>query len=336
MKPMVRFASMLVLLVAVSPAFAQKTKPKTSTAPTLGTVQLPGDNGKLKTTYQLGDKQSELHFTLESAAVDTFFPSPDDMLVAGAKERLLVLKFSVQNPLNREQKLASSSFQFTVVSPDDENFEFHGYLLQATKKTHLDQSLKPAQKVKCTVVIPIYAAGPVSKLMVQRGTSKLLRYDLTGKVDKMTSVFSRDGIDLLDTGTTLKKMDNGAVMGPFAINFEGTSTTTEAIKGVAPGPGESYLCIDVAFTNVMLKPVSIGFQYFTPQLIDANGEKISWNRDLISRKMDASVGQEVGPGESVAARYYFKIPAGKAPKVCRFTHEPSQRTVGLELPGLGN
>lgn len=329
-----RLALLLTMLVAVATVSAQKPKPKPkpTTAPTLGTVQLPGDNGKLKTTYQLGDKQSELHFNLDAVSVNTIFPAPDDLYVAGAKERLLVLNFTVQNPLNREQRLGSSSFQFTVVSPDDENFEFRGYLLHSTKKTHLDQSLKPAQKVKCTVVIPIYAAGPVSKLMVQRGSGKVLRYDLTNKVEKMDSVFSRDGIDLLDTGTPLKPMDPGAVMGPLAVKYDGILYTTEKIKGYAPGPGETYLCIDVTFTNVMLKPVPVGFQYFSPQITDTNGEKISWNRDLISRSMAASIGQMIEPGESVSGRYYFKITAGRTVKTCRFTHEGSQRTVEFELP----
>ncbi len=335
-----RFASIALSILFLGTSFAiSSLQPKEpanpqnpKTATTKGTFQLPGDNGKLLTTYQLGAKGSELHFTLDSARFDTYFPAPIDMYVAGAKERLLILNFTVQNPLNRDQKLASSSFQFTAISPDDENFEFRGYLLHATKKTHLDQTLKPAQKVKCTVVMAIYTEGPVSKLMVQRGSGAVLRYDLTGKVGKFVSVFTRNGIDLLDSGTTLQKFDNGALMGPFAINFEGMTYTNDAIKGYKPDGGSTYLCIDIAFTNVMMMPAGIGFQYFRPEIVLQGGEKLSWNSDLINRTNDASIGQDVDPAASVAGRYYFKIPAGKVPEICRFTHNPSNRTIGLAIP----
>lgn len=311
--------------------FHQPQQGRGSTAPTLGTAQLPGDNGKLATTYQLGPKASALHFNLESAQFTTNYPAPDDVYVAGPKQRLLVLNFSAQNPLAMEQRLGASSFAFTVVSPEDENFEFRGWLLHATKKTHLDQILKPAQKVKCTVVIPIYAEGPVTKLMVQRGTGPVLRYDLTGKVGKLKSVFSPDGIDLVDKGPSLSP-GSSADMGPFNVTFDGVSTTSEQILGQGPNAGEHYLCVDVKFTNVMLRPSSIGFQYFTPLLLDTNGEKISWNSELVSRSNIARISQEIAPGESLGARYYFRIPPGRTPKVVKFTHQGSQRTVEFALP----
>ena len=160
---------------AALPSLAQNPKPQTN--PTLGTPQLPGDNGKLKTIYQLGEKGSELHFTLDSAAVGLHYAAPDDMFLAGKGQRLLILNFTVQNPQTKEMKLGAKSFAFTAVSPDDENYEFNGYLLHGTKKTHLDQALKPAQKVKCIVVFAIHESGPINKLMVQRGkrTPRALR-----------------------------------------------------------------------------------------------------------------------------------------------------------------
>lgn len=253
--------------------------------------------------------------------------------MAGAKERLLILTFTVQNPLSREQRLGASSFSFTAVSPDDENSEFRGYLLHGTKKTRLDQDLKPAQKVKCIAVFPIYATGPISKLLVRRGTGAVLRYDLSDKTQKMTSVFSPDGIDLGDVGPTLKPGDPAAGMGPFAVSYEGISYTTEPILGQAPSPGERYLCVDVKFTNAMLMPAPIGFQFFTPELLDGNGEKISWNSELISRTNTARLSQDVAPWDSVGGRYYFRIPSGRAPRVCRFTHQPSQRKLSFDVQG---
>ena len=74
-----------------------------TTKPTLGTVQMPGDAGKMKTIYQLGDKGKELHFTLDSATIATRYKAVGSNLVAEKDSRLLVLTFTVHNPLKVEQ-----------------------------------------------------------------------------------------------------------------------------------------------------------------------------------------------------------------------------------------
>ncbi|MCX6369475.1 MAG: hypothetical protein NTX57_22620, partial [Armatimonadetes bacterium] len=81
------------------------------------TPQLPGDNGKLGITYQLGEKDSELHFTLESAQVAPFYKTPEATVVAGEDQRLLLLTFTVQNPQKTtDMTVNSSAFKFTAVS----------------------------------------------------------------------------------------------------------------------------------------------------------------------------------------------------------------------------
>ncbi|MCE9560372.1 MAG: hypothetical protein K8R88_15655 [Armatimonadetes bacterium] len=319
-----------ILLATSAAAFQTKTTKGQTTSPTKGTVQMPGDNGKLLTTYQLGAKGSELHFTLESAAFATRFPTPEDMLVAGANERLLVLTFTVQNPLNQEMKLGSSSFQFSEVSPEDENFEFRGYLLNALTKKHMDQSLKPAQKVKCSVVIPIHAAGVVPKLIVQRGSGKVLRYDLTGKVGKTTCIFAENGLDFKDETQALG-LNTPADAGFFEFSLRDMAFTTEAIKGYKPSPGEKYLVVTAAFKNMMLKPAQIGFQYFTPTLAEGSGKVISWNRDLLSETSDDSLYQDIAPGYTVLGRYYFRVPENVGQLSLKLTHVPSNRTVNYNV-----
>src|SRR5687768_14055156 len=87
-------------------AFASATlilQPGQNTKPTLGTVQMPGDNGKVGTIYQLGPKGTELHFTLDSAAIATRYKAVDTNLIAGKAERLLILSYTVHNPLKTDQ-----------------------------------------------------------------------------------------------------------------------------------------------------------------------------------------------------------------------------------------
>src|SRR5688572_10854059 len=175
------------------PPVKPKPPASTSTKPTLGTSQLPGDNGKVGTIYQLGEKGSELHFTLDAATVSTRYRTVDRNLIAGKNERLLVLNFTIHNPLKIEQMANPASFKFTVVSPDDKNVEFSGSVYEPDKRTSISQMLKPAQKVKLSAVIPIFAQGPITKLMVARGKAPILRYNLLDNLVKSTSVFSADG-----------------------------------------------------------------------------------------------------------------------------------------------
>jgi hypothetical protein len=125
----------IALLGIHATATAQTTPPRVPkppvAAPTKGTAQLPGDNGKIGTTYQLGDKDQELHFTLESAQFAPFYKTPEgSAVIAGAEQRLLVLTFFVQNPQKKDMGVSFGSFQFTAVSPDDKNFKNTQWLYQ--------------------------------------------------------------------------------------------------------------------------------------------------------------------------------------------------------------
>jgi len=298
------------------------------TKPTKGTVQLPGDNGKVGVTYQLGTKDSELHFTLDSVSVASRYSMKSDAFVAGKEERLLVVTFTVQNPLKTEQSLGSSTFRFTAISPEDKNFEFRDYLYQADTKNKVSNSLKPAQKTKCTVVFPIYAEGPITKLMVQKGSGAVLRYDLREKTGKMTSAFSADGISLGDTfnATLAKPFDFGG----FDVEVQEVVETNQ-IGAYQAISDKTYFLATVKFTNTLSKPLNIGFQYFAPSMNDENGEKIDWRSDIISPSSGKSISQEIAPGEFVRGSYIFTAPKGTKPARLKLMLNSSGRTAIFKL-----
>ncbi len=298
-----------------------------STAPTKGTFQLPGDSGKLKTTYQLGPKDNELHFTLDSARTDSIFPAPEDIYVAGPAQRLLILNFTVQNPLKKDMRLNSSSFRFTAVSPDDENQTFRGYLLSGVNQKHLEQDLKPAQKVKCTVVFPIYAEGEVSKVIVSRSeNTPILRYDLSGKLTpKMTSIFSPNGFDLIDTVTAPQPLVD---LAEYEVEFGGIEFTNEKIQGYAPDDGYKYAVIKLAFKNRLIKDSFLSFAYIAPLLSDSNGQKYSWNTALLFPNSNDTVYQPLSAGDdALKTRIYYKVKEGVNEFKFSLQHVQSKRTV---------
>ena len=313
-------------------------KPKTNppkpsqTAPTLGTVQLPGDKGKVGVTYQLGAKGRELHFTLDSATVGMNFSAPEDSLVAGESQRILILNFTVQNPQKEEMSLGATTFGFTAVSPDDENFNFSGYILGLPKKGKISQSLKPAQKVKCVVAFPIYATGPVTKVMVNKGDAPILRYDLTGKLVKMESAFSKDGIDL-DQTTKFPMLAKGETldMGEFGVTYNGWEFTTEKIKGYAPSEGYKYLVIKTSYKNLVAMDAFLSFAYFDWTVSDGSGQKLAWNKDILFEGSDDSIYQKLVFGEDeIKGRVYYQVPETMNSFAATLTHVASKRRVKLQ------
>lgn len=337
----ITLAVLLGLTACLSSAAPQQKKkpapkPKApSTAPTMGTVQMAGDNGKLGVIYQLGRKDSELHFTLESAAFATSYPTPEEIVVAGAKQRLLVLTFTAQNPQKTEMSLDYSSFKFTVVSPDDQNIDYSGYMYNANTKAHVSQRLKPAQKLKCTAVIPIYAEGPVPKLIVARDNAPVLRYELTDKVAKLKTQFSPDGVDLKDNGGVLP-IGTPIEMGPYKITIDKIYESKDELKGFQLGSENKFFFVTATVENIMAKPVSIGWQYFSVEPATGSGLKIRWGGYLIASDGPETVSMEMSPGDKAQVRFLFQISDTVKPKTVKFMHGPTSRFVTLEVPAAGH
>lgn len=299
--------SVIALLALVSGTCLAQTKPKPKpkaapkppvTSTTKGTAQLPGDNGKIGVTYQLGDKDQELHFTLESAQVAPYYSTGDDFIIATGEQRILILTYTVQNPQKQRDIQANwNSFQFTAISPDDQNFTANGYAYLASTSKRYDSGLKPAQKTKLVYALPIYAAGPVKKLMVQRGRGAVLRYDLEGKLGKMTSIFSADGIDMVaDAKAELAKPFE---MNGWELEVQEVGQRNEPIGAYKPNSDKTLFTVQVKFTNLLAKPRNLGWMTIKPTLTDENGEKIGWLSDFVSMASGTTIGQEIGPGESI-------------------------------------
>ena len=290
---------------------------------------MPGDAGKMKTIYQLGDKGKELHFTLDSATIATRYKAVGSNLVAEKDSRLLVLTFTVHNPLKVEQNVDPYAFKFTVVSPDDKNVEYKGSFYEPTKRTAISQALKPAQKVKLEAVIPIFADGPVTKLIVARGAGKVLRYDLREGMVPSKSVFSSDGASIGTTAAVelAKPFDFGA----YDMEIQEIAESKTAIGAYAPSATQGIYFVTVKFSNPMLSPISVGWQYYRPELFDENGEALSWRSELVSMSTGTLFSQELDGDSTVRARYMFTAAPGLKLSKFKLTHQRSERSVTVKL-----
>lgn len=326
----VLIAGTISLAPSISAQGTAKAKAGQTTKPTLGTVQMPGDNGKVGTVYQLGDKGSELHFTLDSATVATRYKALDNNILAQKNERLLVLSYTVHNPLKTEQSADPRSFKFTVVSPDDKNVEARGNVYDPAKRTSMNQLLKPAQKVKLDVVIPIFAEGPITKLIVARGAGKVLRFDLRESIKKSTSVFSPDGVSIGNEAVV--ELGKPFDFAGFDMEIQEMKEATEPIGAYNPSASSGVYYVTVKFSNPLAKPLSVGWQYFKPELTDENGEKVHWPSDMVSMSSGKTLVQDVDSDGSVRARYMFTGAKGLKLAKFKLTHNGSERFVTVKVP----
>lgn len=294
---------------------------------------MPGDNGKPGVIYTLGAKGEELYFTLESAEFALRSMMQEETVLAKAGERLLVVTFAVQNPQKSEMGFSWGSFKFTVVSPDDQNFGFDGYVYHPDRKVRLDMSLKPAQKVRAVAVIPIYGKGPVVKLMVQRGNPPVLRYTLRDKVKPLTDAFMETGgIDTKDSA--MGTIGSATWLGNWDLTVEKVETTSGKLGNYDPGDDNKLLVATVLVRNPTQQKRQFTWSTFQYSMTDTNGEPIEWVSDVFRMSADSTLDMELEPSKEIRARVIFKAPKSAKPAELTLFDQPfSQRKLKMKVPG---
>ncbi len=341
-----RFLALLAVAVCFASASAQakpkqkpkpKPKPKAAsrTAPTKGTAQLPGNAGKLGTKYQLGAKGNELHITLDKAALATRFATKDGLVLATPAQRLVVLHLTIQNPQPKEMSLNGSSFRINTVSPDDQNLESNYRLYHAQRLDSLDMRLKPAQKIQVIAVVPAVATGPINKIMVQRhDANAVLRYDLTGKVQKLANAYATaDGIDAAEVGTAA--VEAPFEIGPFDVTVEKVETVATPIGSYAPENGK-LVVVTIGIKNAAMQPYAMHYSILSPGMVDTNNEPVEFLYAMLRMSSDEALNMKIPPGESVRARLVFRAPLAAEPAKLTLREYDSTRTVAVPLKKPSN
>lgn len=293
-----------------------------------GGKPLPGAVAKLGTPYKLGKAGDELQFTLEKVEFATRFMTDQDTYMADKEHRLLVISFAVQNPQKSDESFNENSLKFTVVSPDDENFTANTFVYHPERRNALNMALKPVQKVRAVVYLPIHPQGPVNKLMVQRGTgTSVLRYDLHQLVKPLTGPYAADnGMGSVDPGVAAIKV-------PFELGpFDYTLDSIEEMPKVGdfdPGDGQKVIVL-----RMTLKDVSLlrywATETVTPKLTDEDGNDLRFVETL-KNSSDEHLHTNPEPGDEIRFRFLFYAPATAKLKKLTIFSSLSGRTVVIPL-----
>lgn len=322
------------LLGLCAGVYAQAAKPAAKpAAQASGQAAGPmaGGSGKVGTPYKLGKAGDELHFTLEKAEFATRFISASGTQYAPKGNRFLVVTFSVQNPHKSEKLFFGQSFKFTVVSPDDENYEglgiTGGNVYHPDRRDLLNVSLKPVQKVKAMAFVKIHPNGPVNKLIVARGQgTPVLRYDLKELVKPMEGAFaSLEGLGSIDTGLGVVKVP--FELGTFDVTVESVEDS-EPIPGHAPSSGQKTIAAVVVVRNAGLVPVPMHSSIITAKLFDEDGSECN-GRAMFKMSAPESLNMQIQPASQVRMRLIFHAPAAAKADRLVLRDQFSERSVSV-------
>ncbi len=220
-----------------------------SNSSTAGTTQLAGNTGQIGTQYTLG-RNKPLNFALTAAEYSIEPITLKNVYSAEQNQKLLVLRFTVQNPSKEDQQVRFNSFKITAVDDRDENYVFDSYFARAGEFTDYSVYLKPAQKVNLVAAWQVSARAKIVKLLIERTQeiAPIVRYDLRSNIKPLAAPFSNDGF------TALPEVQ--ALVGIFyplkqlAARVESFAFTNEAIEGKTPSAGKRFLTATITVRNL--------------------------------------------------------------------------------------
>ncbi|MES2463611.1 MAG: hypothetical protein V4671_23805 [Armatimonadota bacterium] len=306
---------------AKKPVSAKPAAAKAAGPVVLGTTQLPGDFGKLGTTYTVGTREP-INFTLRSAEYSaTPYTIDGNTWVPRADQKLLILHYTLHNPVQREQPVSWSSLRFTAVDAQDKNQEMIDAVGRDGTSDRLSVILKPAQKIDAVAAVLVPAEGVVPKLIVEREKgAPVVRFDLRGKVKPLTAPIA----DASDSSGVTARKEVPAVKGTFYATgvFDTRLDEVAYVKGPLlnreAGAGKRYFTAVLTLKNRTNRPQTYYWGYFLADLKDADGEKTATAQALLKATRDEANSGEIAPGEEARIRYFFPIPDNVTGKTLRF------------------
>lgn len=299
---------------------------------TSGTTQLQGQAGEVGKAYTLG-KDDKLNFTLTGVEYRLEPVTIRDVYSARGDQKLVQLKFTVQNPLSRDQSVSYNSFRLTLVDDRDVNYRVDSYASRQGENTSYETSLKPSQKVDLVMAWPVPAGTNIVKMLVERGdNAPIVRYDLRGKIKPLAAPFSTNGYAALEQVPA--QVNTVYPLKLLSGKVESFGFTTEALDGSPPEEGSRYFTALISVRNLTAnQEVSINYATFKAILTDQDGASQESNNYLVRATSGAQFETQLKPGAEVRFRIYFQV-AKDLPLASFTLRETDGRTYLFDLKGL--
>lgn len=290
-----------------------------------GVEQRPGFTGEIGKPVQLGTLSpfqlilNEVEYSVE----------PFEALGTGRlkfDQKVLLLRFSLQNATNKPQRLRYSSIQVFAIDPQDRTFEWTRFLGRMGQSRsidggQIDMTLQPAQKIDLVGGVFVPAEGVIPKLMFVRSSdanAKVVRYDLREKVKPLKAPFA----DPEDPSGATALMEVPAEketfypLGRWHMRYDKIETlSAQESNTSSPRRGDSHYAVTITLKNPLDShaQLSNGSMIGASFLVSAQGEKLKASHQLSAFRAASYSRDRVTTGETTTLRIVFRVPEGFEP-----------------------
>lgn len=299
------------LVITMPKATGGSSAPTTTTV--VGTNELAGTWAKLDTVYTIG-KEQPMYITLKSAEYTVARISIGDNIYAPTQDqKLLVLRFAVQNPNKVESLLHWATFRFTAIDDKNINYEYVQDLGDVTTHAKFSAELKPAQKTEVYTVIPVPATAVIPKIMIRAGTdenSPVLRYDPSKDVKPLSAPFAdpKDPTGVIARSEVPAEMGTAYPYSYFDVTVEKAEFSDKTtILDNTLEDGQRFFIVTLSCKNQVPMEYGLFWASFTPKLTTTDGDDIHWNQTMLLGSTDRTADVKVKPGESARVRYFYMV-----------------------------
>jgi len=288
------------------------TTPPATTSPA-ETVYPPDGPGKFGETYRMRESDP-LNFTLKSANFTVAAVNAGEFGVApAAREKLLVLHFSVGNPQATERLVRHDMLRLSTLDAAGLNYPSKTWGVDATGKPAA-LNLTPGTTVDLYTMLVIPAKGEPATIMVKSNRDNDgpdLVYTVHGQVPALPAPFA-DPADA--TGATALE-EVAAAKGAaypcdhFTVSMEKIASVTTPLGEVTLKEGERFLVCTLLVKNQFPVDCQLRRDMLQPELIGSEGEQMLY-RGMLLETTDRPVAQLVHPGAEMRVRIFFTVPKG--------------------------
>jgi hypothetical protein len=237
----------------------------------------------------------------------------NDILAPMSNEKMLLLKFSLQNPGKTAITTNWATCSFTSVDSSDTNREGSGNIGLQKNNEKLDMNLNPAQKVECytTMMLPNDTQAP--KLIVKpNGEGLVLRYDLHGKVKGLVAPYAdpkdtTGATSLVEITAEKDKLYSGL---QFDFTYNGIAFKSGKYAGSESDEGYGWVVLSATIKNRAKDKQLVNWATITPSLRGRSGS-ISWSNGVFANA-DGEGGFDtyLDPEQSAEVQYCFSVKNG--------------------------
>ena len=304
--------------------------------------QRPGTDGVIGRDYKI-NRDYPLQFVLEKVeyTIDRV-RFGEQSRACKAEEKLMVVRFSVQNATKEEALFRYDSIAMTAVDDQQQNYEYRGeYAADGTGQV-VDLNLKPAQKIRCYTVVVVPAKARINKLMVlpYEDDAPVIRYALDGKIGRLPEPHADpdDKSGLTPRDELSAKVGEWQTIGLFDVRVDASAPSTETIADTELPEDKAWHAITLTLRNA------------TPEVQVVNGHTLAGVLALadeteldeplrVMPKAPKMADFQVPPGAERAVRLFFPLGKGDKPAMLRVrglcivdATEGESRPVAVTLP----